>query len=445
MIQCRKFRLAFGLAIAFASTQAAAQSFEDTLISAYVSNATLDAAKQELRSINQSMPQALAGYRPSLSSFANAGGAYEFTDDDNPAAATAAVGVTLTQPLYRGGRTTAGVSSAENQILSQREVYRGAEQDVLLQAANAHLDVIRDQQILGLARENETKLTEQVSAFRRQLKAGAATKTDIAQGESRLAQVQAGVATAEADLATSEATFFEVVGTAPDALKPLDASRYTIPSSRDEVLTLALRNNPTAGAAHYAEIASKFDVDVAAGWSWPEADLVGSVQYFSEAADDLDDEFAVGRVELRVTMPLYDGGVYGSRTRQSVNVADQRRAQFLAARRQVERQARVAWDGLATAKIRVERLTSAVESARAAVDGLRKERRLGERTAIDLLDGEQELLDASIDLTRAKTDLMSAHFSVLAAAGAFTVDRLALDTEIYDVEADFQDVRNRWF
>ena len=445
MIQCRNVRLAFGLAIAFASTQAVAQSFEDTLISAYVSNATLDAAKQELRSVNQTMPQALAGYRPSLSSFANAGGAYEFTDDDNPAAATAAVGVTLTQPLYRGGRTTAGVSSAENQILSQREIYRGAEQDVLLQAANAHLDVMRDQQILGLARENEAKLTEQVSAFRRQLKAGAATKTDIAQGESRLAQVQAGVATAEADLATSQATFFEVVGTTPDTLKPLDVSRYTIPASRDEVLTLALRNNPTAGAAHYAEIASKFDVDVAAGWSWPEADLVGSVQYFSEAADDLDDEFAVGRLELRVTMPLYDGGVYGSRARQSVNVADQRRAQSLAARRQVERQARVAWDGLTTAKIRVERLTSAVESARSAVDGLRKERRLGERTAIDLLDGEQELLDASIDLTRAKSELTSARFGVLAAAGAFTVDRLALDTEIYDVEADFQDVRDRWF
>ena len=425
MIQCRNVRLAFSLAIAFASTQAVAQSFEDTLISAYVSNATLDAARQELRSVNQTLPQALAGYRPSLSSFANAGGAYEFTDDDNPAAATAAVGVTLTQPLYRGGRTTAGVSSAENQILSQREIYRGAEQDVLLQAANAHLDVIRDQQILGLARENEAKLTEQVSAFRRQLEAGAATKTDIAQGESRLAQVQAGVATAEADLATSQATFFEVVGTTPDALKPLDVSHYTIPSSRDEVLALALRNNPTAGAAHYAEIASKFDVDVAAGWSWPEADLVGSVQYFSEAADDLDDEFAVGRLELRVTLPLYDGGVYGSRARQSVNVADQRRAQSLAARRQVERQARVAWDGLIDRQDpgRALDLCGGVRPFD-AVDGLRKERRLGERTAIDLLDGEQELLDASIDLTRAKSDLTSARFGVLAAAGAFTVDRL---------------------
>ncbi len=444
MTQSSRARLALSLALVLFPLSVAAQSFDESLFSAYATNATLDAARQELRSVNETMPQALAGYRPTVDAFANAGAAYEFTEDDDPAAATAATGVTLTQPLYRGGRTTAGVSGVENRVLSQRELYRGVEQDVLLQAANAHLNVLRDQQILGLARENETKLTEQVSAFRRQLKAGAATRTDIAQGESRLAQTQAGVATAEADLAASRAIFFEVVGTAAEALTPLDAGRYPLPASRDEMLTLALQDNPTAGAAYYAEIASQFDVDVAAGWSKPQADLVGSVQYFSGSDDDLDDEFAVGRVELRVTVPLYDGGVYGSRTRQSVNVADQRRAQLLAARRQVEREAGVAWDGWTTAKIRVERLASAVESARAAVDGLRKERRLGERTVIDLLDGEQELLSASTALAEAETDLLSARLQVLASSGAFTAKELALNTEAYDVETDFQDVRDRW-
>ncbi len=444
MTQCSSARVALSFALFLLPASVSAQSFDESLVSAYATNATLDAARQELRAVNESVPQALAGYRPTLDAFANAGAAYEFTEDDDPAAATAAAGVTLTQPLYRGGRTTAGVSGAENRVLSQRETYRGAEQDALLQAANAHLNVLRDQQILGLTRENEAKLTEQVSAFRRQLKAGAATKTDIAQGESRLAQSQAGVATAEADLAASRAIFSEVVGTAPEALKPMDAGRFSIPASRDEMLTLALENNPTASAAYYAEIASQFDVDVAAGWSKPQADLVGSVQYFSGDDDDIDDEFAVGRVEVRVTVPLYDGGVYGSRTRQSVNVADQRRAQLLAARRQVEREANVAWDGWTAARIRVERFASAVESARAAVDGLRKERRLGERTAIDLLDGEQELLRASIALAEAETDLLSARLQMLASVGAFTADRLELNTEAYDVEADFQGVRDRW-
>ncbi|MGI9504517.1 MAG: TolC family outer membrane protein [Geminicoccaceae bacterium] len=417
----------------------------ELVISAYTSNPTLNAARQELRAVNETLPQALAGYRPNLSSFANAGGAYEFTEDDNPAVATAAAGVTLTQPLYRGGRTTAGVSGAQNRVLSQREIYRDAEQEVLLQAANAHLDVLHDQQILGLARENEAKLSAQLSAFRRQLKAGAATKTDIAQGESRLAQTQAGVAEAEANLAASWALFYEVVGTTAEALKPANASRYIIPANRDEALMLALQNSPTAGAAYFAEIASKFDVDVAAGWSKPQADLVGSVQYFSEAADDLDDEFAAARLELRVTVPLYDGGVYGSQKRQSVNVAAQRRAQLLAARRQVEREANGAWKGWTTAKIRVERLISALEAARNAVDGLREERRLGERTAIDLLDGEQELLSASIALAEAKTSLLSARLQVLASIGAFPANKLELNTRAYDAEADFQIIRDRWF
>ncbi len=444
MTQSSRARLALSLALFLLPASVAAQSFDESLVSTYTTNANLDAARQELRAVNETVPQALAGYRPTVDAFANAGAAYEFTEDDDPAAATAAAGVTLTQPLYRGGRTTAGVSGAENRVLSQRETYRGAEQDTLLQAADAHLGVLRDQEILGLTRENEAKLSEQVSAFRRQLKAGAATKTDIAQGESRLAQSQARVATAEADLAASRAIFFEVVGTAPEDLKSLDAGRFSIPASRDEMLTLALENNPTASAAYYAEIASQFDVDVAAGWSKPQADLVGSVQYFSGADDDIDDEFAVGRVEVRVTVPLYDGGVYGSRTRQSVNVADQRRAQLLAARRQVEREANVAWDGWTAARIRAERLASAAESARAAVDGLRKERRLGERTAIDLLDGEQELLSASIALAAAETDLLLARLEMLASVGAFTADRLELNTEAYDVEAGFQDIRDRW-
>ena len=136
MIQCNKTCFAFGLVLILVSTPVSAQSFDDVLISAYEFNPTLDAAKQDLRAVNEKMPQALAGYRPSLSSFVRAGTAYEFTADDGDDAgnATAAAGVTLTQPLYRGGRTSAGVDRAENEILAQREVYRAAEQDVLLQA-----------------------------------------------------------------------------------------------------------------------------------------------------------------------------------------------------------------------------------------------------------------------------------------------------------------------
>ncbi|MGI9500827.1 MAG: TolC family outer membrane protein [Geminicoccaceae bacterium] len=450
MIRQHKARLAFGLSLVLVSSSVAAQTFEETLVSTYSVNATLEAAKQELRAINETAPQALAGYRPSLSTFVRAGSAYEFTADDGDEAGnvTAAAGVTLSQPLYRGGRTSAGVDSAENQILSQREIYRATEQDVLLLAANAHLDVLRDQEIAELTANSETIIAEQLSAFRRQFQASAATKTDVAQGEARLARAQASLARAQAQLAASRATFVETAGMAPEKLLAPDTGRFAMPPNRDEMLARALDRNPRIGAAHYAEIASRFDVDVARGWSWPEVDLVGSLQYFSESADgdavNLDDEFAIGRLEVRVTVPLYEG-TYGSRSRQSSRVADQRRAQLLAARRQVEREAAGAWESWTSAQAQVEYLSTAVASARAAVDGLRKEHRLGERTALDLLNGEQEFLDAAIDLTEAKRDLSSARFGVLAALGAFTVDQLELDTQAYDAEADFQDVRDRWF
>lgn len=439
-----------GLATTAFSSPSLAQSLEEALIGAYGTNAALIAAREELRAVNEQVPQALAGYRPSLSSFVRAGGAYEFTadDDEDAGTGTAAAGVTLTQPLYRGGRTSAGVSGAESIVLSERERYRAVEQEILLQAANAYLDVLRDQTILDLSKQSTAIVGDQVSAFRRQLEAGAATRTDVTQGEARLARTEANLARVEAALAASRAAFVEVTGSLPEGLAAPDDGRYALPSSLADLELSALRNNPAIRAAAYAEIAARHDIDVAKGWGGPEVDLVGSVQYFSETTDsdavDLDDDFAAARLELRLTLPLYDG-VYGSRSRQSERIAGQRQAELQSIRRSVERQAAGAWQEWTSSRIQIERLTEAVALAKAALDGLGKEHRLGERTALDLLNGEQELLDVSIDLAHARRDHLAARFQTLTLQGSFTVDQLELDTKIYDIEADFQAVRDTWF
>ena len=445
----RALVLLFGLAPAFFSLPSLAQSLEEALVSAYATNAALIAAREELRAVNERMPQALAGYRPSLSSFVRGGGDYEFTadDDEDATSVTAAAGITLTQPLYRGGRTSAGVSSAESLILAQRERYRTVEQDVLLQAANAYLDVLRDQTILDLSKKSAAIVGEQVSAFRRQLKAGAATRTDVTQGETRLARTEANLARVEATLAASRAAFVEVTGSQPERLAAPNDVRYAMPSSLADLELLALQSNLTIKAAAYTEIAARHDVDVAKGWRGPDVDLVGSVQYFSETTDesvDLDDDFAAAKLELRLTLPLYEG-TYGSRSRQSERIAGQRQAELRSTRRNVERQAASAWEDWTSSRIQIERLTEGVSLAKAALDGLSKEHRLGERTALDLLNGEQELLDVSIDLARARRDHLAARFQTLTLLGGFTVDELELDTEIYDIEADFRVVRDAWF
>ncbi len=449
-LRYRPLALLIGLISVSPSLPAVAQSFEEALISAYATSPALEAAREELRAVNEQMPQALAGYRPSLSSFVRAGVAYEFTadDDEDAGSNTAAAGVVLTQPLYRGGRTSAGVSSAGSIVLAQRERYRGIEQDTLLQAANAYLDLLRDQTILDLSKKSEAIVRDQVSAFRRQLKAGAATRTDVAQGETRLARTQANLARVEAALAASRAAFVEITGGSPESLTAPRADRYVMPSSLDDLELFALKDNQAIKASSYEEIAARYDVDVAKGWQGPDVDLVGSIQYFSETTDgdavDLDDDFAAARLEVRLTLPLY-GGSYGSRSRQSQRIAGQRQAELQSVRRRVKRQALSAWEDWTSSGTQIERLTEAANLANAALDGLSKEHGLGERTALDLLNGEQELLDVSIDLARAKRDHLAARFQVLTLFGAFTVDQLDLDTEVYDIEADFQTVRDAWF
>ena len=441
--------LALSALFTIISWSAASQSLEQTLLGAYESNAALEVARQELRVVNELAPQARAGYRPSLSGFVRLGAAYEFTDDDGEAAnGTSAAGVTLTQPLYRGGRTLAGISSAENTVFAQREIYRSVEQDVLLKAAIAHLDVRRDEAIVDLSRRSQEVVAEQVSVFRHQFDVSAATRTDVAQGDVRLARSAAGLARAEADLAISRASYVEIVGRSPETLEPTDAEAFPLPSDQESLIAEAFDRNPIVRAALYAKAASQDDIDVANGWSRPEVDAVGSVQYFSESADgdavNLDDEFAVGRVELRVTIPLYEG-TYGSRKRQSSRVADQRRAELTAARQRVEQEALGAWASWQAARLQVDRLAEAVAAAEQALDGLRKEHKLGERTALDLLNGEQEWLDTSIEFVRARRDLVVSRLQISVALGAFTADGLALDTELYDIESDFQEVRDNWF
>ena len=447
----RKFwaGLALGpvLALALWAPAASAQTLAEALAAAYSSNPTLGASRAELRSVNERVPQALSNWRPDLRITGSAGKQRiesESSFFSNQEATTPAdVAATLSQPLYRGGRTTAGTQRAENEVLSQRAVLHSVEQSVLLRGATAYMDVWRDQAVLRLNVSNEQVLQRQLEASRDRFSVGEVTRTDVAQSETRLAFAVAARIAAEGDLATGRAVFQEVIGGEPGELPPPPPIK-DLPGSMNDVIDASVSKNPDVLAASFAEKAARRQVREVFGELLPTVSLTASVSH-SEESSSRDSETDRARILAEVTVPLYQQGAVSSRVREAKQISSQRRIQVEESRRRAEQEAISAWKRLQTARAQIKSLESGVDSAEIALEGVRQENEVGARTVLDILDAEQELLDAQVSLVRSRRDEVVASFEVLAAVGRLTARDLGLAVDIYDLLTDYGKVRNRWF
>lgn len=416
------------------------------MIQAYLSNPTLEAARAELRSVNENVPQALSNWRPNVSLNANAGKARtssEFGASTTSYVTPRSAELEIDQPLYRGGRTQAATEGAELQVLSFREVLRSREQDILLSAVTAYMDVWRDQAVLRLNRKNETFLGRELEASRDRFEVGEITRTDVAQSETRLAAATADRIGAEGDLAASRAVYLQVVGSAPgEVTRP--ESQPSLPESLEALIDLALDGNPDIRAGAHAEDAARRRTREIEGELYPTVSLVGSLSTTREnstAGSDSED----ARILAQLRIPLYQRGAVSSRVRQSKQDANQTRLELEATRRLVRQTAVSAWERLLAARAQIASFESAVASARIALEGVREENAVGARTVLDVLDAERELLNAEVGLVGAQRDLLVSSYEVLAAAGQLGIAGVTDEVVPYDPTADYQAVRNRWY
>ena len=433
------------LAACVGSAPAGAQSLAEALTATYQSNPSLLAARAELKAVNEGVPQALSDWRPSVS-LAGAAGAQRI-DAQRPGGAetTYPIGasVLLAQPLYRGGRTIAAVSQAEAEVRAQRARLASSEQTVLLDAAVAYMDVWRDQAVLRLNESNEAVLAQQLEATRDRFDVGELTRTDVAQAESRLARARANRIAAEGDLAVSRAVFAEVVGFAPGVLAAPPALDG-LPAGEEEAVAAALDENPDLITAIQSEIAARHQVRASVGELLPVVSL--SVQ-LSHTENQLaqSTETDEAQVLALITIPLYQQGFVTSRVREDKQTARQRRIQVDETRRRVLQETIDAWEGLVEARASTIAFETEVQAGVVVLEGVRQEHEVGARTTLDILDAEQELLDAQVNLARGRRDTLVAGFQVLVAEGRLSAANLALPVEVYDPEADYRAVRDRWF
>jgi TolC family type I secretion outer membrane protein len=432
--------------LALPAVQAAAQSLEEALIQTYQTNPTLSAARAELRATNERVPQALSGWRPLVEAEGSAGKAYD--DDVRPVngdegRSPAGADLTVTQPLYRGGRTVAGTERAENEVLAQRARLSDTEQTVLLNAVTTYADVWRDQSVLQLNRNNEQVLSRQLEATQDRFDVGELTRTDVAQSESRLSSATADRIGAEGNLSSSRSNFENVVGVYPGVLEqpPMPTD---LPQDREAIVDLAESANPNVLATNYDELAALRSVREVTGELLPRVELQGSVGYQHERSSRTS-EGSSAEVLAVVTVPLYQQGAVSSRVRESKQVASQRRLLVREAIRQARDDAISAWESLLTARAQIAALQQTVRANEIALEGVRQENAVGARTVLDVLDAEQELLDAQVNLVSSQRDEVVAAFQVLTAIGRMTAADLALDTAVYDPEGDYRAVREKWF
>ncbi len=435
------------LTLAGMAASVQAQTLEEALATAYTTNPTILAARAQLKAVNEEVPQELSNWRPLVTVTGSAG--YQRTDTEGTFSAGTQdllprqVTVGITQSLYRGGRTEAGTRRAEADVRAERAGLLDTEQTVLLGAATSYMDVWRDQSVLRLNINNEQVLRRQLEASQDRFQVGEITRTDVAQSESRLARATADRVAAEGALAASRARFQEAVGIYPAILSDPPGVEG-LPVSQDGVVKTALDRNPEVVGATFSEESARHQVRVEIGQLLPELEVIADYTYSEEGSFE-DSESETLRALAQVSLPLYQQGLVSSQVRQGKQIASQRRLEIEESRRSAEQGAIDAWENLQTARAQIVAFQSEVNSTRIALEGVRQENLVGARTILDVLDAEQEFLDAQVNLVGARRDELVAGFEVLSAMGRLTAQELDLAVEIYDPQTDYEAVRDKWF
>jgi outer membrane protein len=444
-----------GAGVGMAGSDAAADTLEWALVQAYQNNPSLNAQRAALRATDENVPQALSGYRPKVS--VTAQGGYNYTNavqqlpvggvvTNIPFAETflsRSVAATGTYTLFNGFHTANRTRQAESQVDGARETLRVTEQQVLLDAATAYMNLLRDQAILDLNRRNVEVLTEQLKQTRDRFRLGELTRTDVAQAESRLAAGRSSLLGAQSNYVTSQANYRRVIGVDPGRLAAGTPVDRLSPNVLAKAIAEGQTHSPLVLAAMYGVDVAVLAVKISEGALYPNLTLAASASQGQYPAFEVARQTAASVIGT-LTVPLYQGGAEYSAIRQSKETLGQQRLNLDINRDQARATVVQSWGQLDAAKAQIEATTAQVNAAEIALNGVREEARVGQRTTLDVLNAQQELVNARVALVTAQHDRVVASYTLLAAVGGLSMKRLRLDVLIYDPMVHYQQVRDAW-
>jgi outer membrane protein len=434
----------------FAGASAHGETLEEALASTYNTNPQILGERANLRAIDEGVPQALAGWRPTVT-FNGSVGAQRSENTPSTVLNVNApphqslqphsYSLSVNQPLFNGGNTIARTAQAEDNVQSERARLIATESTAMFAAAQAYLDVLRDQAVVELDRNNEKVLSRQLEITTDQFRVGQVTRTDVAQAQSALAAAPATRLTDQGTLENDRASYTRAVGHPPvDLVLPKIA--LALPTTREQALALAASENPNVIAAQYAEDAARDLVAATKAQLLPSLALVGNVQRLQETQLNGREQTNYSGV-AQLTVPLYEAGNIWSQSRQAIENVGKAQGTTDDARRAAVQTATQSWETINSAGASIRSLQTTINAATIALEGITQQQQVGQRTTQDVLIQQQSLFVQQVNLVKAQHDQAVAQFNLSQQIGRLTAADLKLPVKIYDVNVHYKSVRNK--
>ncbi len=429
---------------------AGAETLQEALEYTYVANPTILSQRQYVSSVYEKIAQSRAGYKPTVTGNASYGYQYTrsrtsplFSESENK---PVSFGVNAVQSLFSGFQTSASVKAAKARFEAEIANLNGVEQSTLTDAVAAYTGVIRDVAIVKLHQNNEAVLKRQLEYTRDRFRVGELTKTDVAQADARYAAAVSGRIAAEGNLKVAYAVYQKVIGKLPEKIFEPEVPAAKLPQTLDDAIDIAMKSNPAVVAAEKSAQSAESSIQVAQSGYYPTVDVQAGYQNTRAGAHgsrSYIDNHALasartGRareedtsVMLVMNVPFYRAGSTVSQVREAKRVAGQAGINVMAVKRDVSRATTQAWENYQATRSSLSALEEQVKASALALDGVKYEEQAGERTVLDILNAEQELLDARVNVVTAKKNLIDAAYNLIASMGLMTPAGLELDLEKY--------------
>ena len=430
-----------------------ADTLESALAKAYEFNPALKSARATARAIDENVALAKSGYRPTLTvdggysdSKINTNAKINNVKEKPVDGYNRILSATISQPLFSGFKTINSVSSAKSYVKASHANLMNTEQNILLSAAIAYLDVLRDEAIVKLQKNNEKLLKKELDETKERFKVGEVTTTDVSQAKASYASAQSQRISAEGNLEASKAVYEQIIGSAPKDLKDPKDIEQLFPTSMEEALKYAENNNYSVRAAKQNLKAKKYDVKANKG------DLLPSINAYATAGRIKNENYVYDKnptndtVEFGVnfSMPLYSAGASRAKIRQSKYYQWQAREDLMNAEDALYSNITSYWEYLSANKAKIKSVKEQIKAYQVALDGVREEEALGNRTVLDVLNQYQYLLNSEVEEVTTRHNYYVSGLSLLQAMGKLTAKDLKLNVDLYDADAKYKETSGKW-